>query len=94
MIINFTNNYHFQTRLKLNNKNIEVVDQIKILGTIFTNTLSGNENWYRIIKKVNATMQLLRRVWSLAQQTMRWSSYGTHIALVFWSSHVLFGTVD
>ena len=44
MIINFKHKYQFQTRLQLNNKNIEIVDQIKILGTIFTNTLSWNEN--------------------------------------------------
>ena len=28
MIINFTHRYQFQTRLQLNNKNIEIVDQI------------------------------------------------------------------
>ena len=33
MIINFTNNYQFQTRLQLNKQNIEVVDQIIFLGT-------------------------------------------------------------
>ena len=61
MIINFTHKYQFQTRLQLNNKNIKIVDQIKILGTIFTNTLSWNENCANIInnKKVNAMMQLL-----------------------------------
>ena len=64
MIINFTNNYQFQTRLQLNNQNIEVVDKIKILGTVLTNTLSWDENCTRIIKKVNARMLLLRKVWS------------------------------
>ena len=34
MITNFTNNYQFYTRLTLNSQNIEVVDKIKILGTI------------------------------------------------------------
>ena len=51
MIFNFTNKYQFQTRLKLNNHNIENVSSIKILGTIITNTLSWNENCSRIIKK-------------------------------------------
>ena len=64
MIINFTKNYQFQTRLQLNNQNIEVVDQMKILGTIITNTLSWDENCSRIIQKVNARMLLLRKVFS------------------------------
>jgi hypothetical protein len=64
MVINFTDNYQFQQRLTLNNQNIEVVDKIKILGTIIENNLSWNENCMAIIKKVNARMQLLRKVWS------------------------------
>ena len=64
MVINFTHNYQFQPRLTLNNQNIEVVDKIKILGTIIENSLSWNENCMAIIKKVNARMQLLRKVWS------------------------------
>ena len=34
------------------------------MGTILTNTLSWNENCSYLIKKVNARMQLLRKVWS------------------------------
>jgi hypothetical protein len=64
MVINFTKKYQFQPRLKLNGQNVEVVDKMKILGTILTNSLSWNENCSMIIKKVNARMQLLRRVWS------------------------------
>ena len=79
MIVYFTNNYRFQTRLKLNNMNIEVVDKIKILGTIFTNTLSWNENCDRIIKKVNARMQLLRKVWNFGstndEMVQLWKTY-------------------
>ena len=37
---------------------------MKILGTIFTDTLSWNENCSNIVRKVNARMQLLRKVWS------------------------------
>ena len=79
MIINFTNKYQFQTRLTLNNKNIETVDSMKILGTVFTNTLSWNENCARIIKKVNARMQLLRKVWSFGssceEMVNLWKTY-------------------
>ena len=51
MIINFTERYQFHTRLTLINKKLEVVDKIKILGTIIENNLSWNENCMAIIKK-------------------------------------------
>ena len=51
MVINFTKKYQFQTRLTLNGQNAEVVDKMKILGTILTNNLSWNENCSMIILK-------------------------------------------
>ena len=64
MIINFTDNHQFTTRLQLKGENIEVVDKMKILGTIIDNKLSWDENCSFLIKKVNARMQLLRGVQS------------------------------
>ena len=64
MIVNFTDKFQFHTRLQLKGKNVEIVEKTKILGTILTNTLSWNENCSYLIKKVNARMQLLRKVWS------------------------------
>ena len=37
MIVNFTEKYQFTSRMQLNNVNIDIVDEIKILGTIVTN---------------------------------------------------------
>ena len=37
MIFNFTDNYQFTTRLSLNQENIEVVTETKLLGTIIKN---------------------------------------------------------
>ena len=62
MIINFSKKKQFHTRLQLNNKNIEVVDSVKILGTVFNKELTWNENCSVIIRKVNARMQLLQKV--------------------------------
>ena len=62
MIINHTDNYQFSTRLQLKRGNIEIVDKMKILGTIVTNQLTWNENCDFLIKKVNARMALLRGV--------------------------------
>ena len=64
MIVNFTHNYQFHTRLKLKQQNVQIVEKIKVLGTILTNKLSWNENCENLIKKVNSRMQLLRKVWS------------------------------
>ena len=62
MIFNFTDNYQFTTRLQLKGKNIEVVDKMKILGTIVDSKLSWDENCSILIKKVNTRMQFLRGI--------------------------------
>ena len=64
MIINYTNNYQFSTRLSLNNMNIEVVDKMKILGTIITDKLTWNENCNELISKINKRMLLLKKILS------------------------------
>ena len=62
MLINFTKNYQFATRLKLNNSNIEQVREAKVLGTILSDDLLWNKNCANIIKKCHSRMQLLRVV--------------------------------
>ena len=69
MIFNYTNNYQFTTRLQLKGSNIEIVNQMKILGTLINNNLSWNDNCDMIIKKVNARMQLIRSVQSFGAST-------------------------
>ena len=64
MIINFTDMHQFHTRLQLKGQTIEIVPKMKILGTVVTDTLSWDENCAILVKKVNAWMQLLRKVWS------------------------------
>ena len=64
MIFNFTDNYQFSTRLNLKGTNIEIVDKMKILGTIINNQLSWDDNCNEIIKKVNSRMQLIRSLQS------------------------------
>ena len=62
MLFNFTNNYQFTTRLQLKGKNVEMVDKMKILGTVVTSNLSWDDNCRELIRKVNSRMQLLRGV--------------------------------
>ena len=64
MIINFTNNYQFTTRLSLNDSNIEIVDHMKILGTTITNDLKWDRNSDELISKANKRMLLLKKVQS------------------------------
>ena len=64
MVVNFTTNYQFTTRLSLNKQSIDVVDKTKILGTIINNKLNWNENCKNIISKVNKRMVFLRKILS------------------------------
>ena len=64
MIVNYTDNYQFHTRMKLKGQNVEIMDKIKFLGTVITDQISWNENCTLLIKKVSARMQLIRKVWS------------------------------
>ena len=62
MIFNFNDKYQFTTRLQLKGENVEIVDQMKILGTIVRSDLSWNSNCEYLIKKVNKMMQLVRNL--------------------------------
>ena len=69
MLFNFTDNYQFTTRLDLKGSNIEIVDKMKILGTIVDSGLSWDDNCSMLIKKVNARMQLIRSLQSFGAST-------------------------
>ena len=64
MIINFTTKYQFTARLKLNDTHLEIVDSMKILGTILNNKLDWNQNCKNLVSKVNKRMLLLRKMHS------------------------------
>ena len=59
MIFNFSKKYQFTTKLDVNNVNIEIVKEAKLLGTIITNDLSWNKNTKELIKNAFRRMQLL-----------------------------------
>ena len=75
MIFNFTDKHQFTTRLNLKGTNIEVVDKMKILGTIINNQLSWDENCNEIIKKVNSRMQLIRELKSFGASNQEMSHF-------------------
>ena len=84
MIINFTNNYKFTTKMELNNSSFEVVEKMKILGTTITDKLSWNENCNNIIQKVNQRMLLLKKMYSFGATKEEM----THLWIIFCSSMV------
>ena len=62
IIFNYTNNYQFTTRLRINDQPLEVIDSTRLLGTIISNDLKWDLNCESIVKKANARMELLRKV--------------------------------
>ena len=60
--INFSKNNTSPQNLKLNDKVIEPVDKIKLLGVFLTNDLKWSENTSNICKKVNQRLYLVRRL--------------------------------
>ena len=79
MVVNFTNNYQFTTRLNLNATNIDMVDHMKILGTTINNQLDWNMNCKNIISKVNKRMVFLRKILSFgasqSEMVHLWKTY-------------------
>ena len=62
MIFNFTKKYKFSTRLNLNNKNLEVVNSTRLLGTYITQDLRWDLNTSNLVKKASMRLQLLVKI--------------------------------
>ena len=60
MIINYTNNYQFNTRISLEGNILDCIDQIRLLGVEIRDDLSWKANTASITKKVFGRMSLLR----------------------------------
>ena len=59
MIINFSTNKQFITKIELDGEVLETVDEQKLLGTIITSNLSWERNTQNLIKGANCAMRLL-----------------------------------
>ena len=62
MIFNYTQNHQFTTRITMEDEQIEIVENTKLLGTHITNDLTWDLNTKHIVNKSNARMQLLRKI--------------------------------
>ena len=61
MLFNYTTNHQFPTRVTIDDVNIEVVEQAKLLGTHITNNFKWDINTAQIVKKSNSRVQLLQK---------------------------------
>ena len=51
MLFNYTNNYQFRTRLKLNDEVLETVTETKLIGTIITSDLKWDKILITLLRK-------------------------------------------
>ena len=79
MIFNYTKKYQFSTRLTLEGKVLEEVQDTQLLGTIITNDLKWKKNTSNIVLKANRRMELLRRISSFGAS---WEEL-THIYVLY-----------
>ena len=94
MIMNFTEKYNFHTRLQLKGQNIEIVEKIKILGTVVSNQLSWDDNCSILVKKKSMLgCSSWERSGALAPLKKRWSIHGKLFVEEYWSRHVFSGIV-
>ena len=69
MGFNFSKKRKFYTRLSLNNKNLETVKEIKLLGTIITDDLKWGKNTKYLVKRAYSRMELLRQMANFTKST-------------------------
>ena len=64
LIVNFTHNFQFTTRIFIQDSLIEILDQTKLLGTILSSDLTWRQNTSMLIKKSYARMEILRKLYA------------------------------
>ena len=62
MIFNFTHDYQFSTRILMEDKNIEQIQETKLLGVLINNKLNWDQNTKFLIQKANSKMRLLHKL--------------------------------
>ena len=66
MIMNFTNNYQFQTRLQLQGHLLEQVHQARLLGLVISEDLSWKANTNFLVKKAYKRMPILTNLFQFS----------------------------
>ena len=63
MVINFTDNYQFNSRLSINGKLLDQVSETRLLGVVISDDLSFNSNTDYIVKKAYKRMLMLHKLY-------------------------------
>ena len=63
MVVNFTKKFQFSTRIMLDDRLLEEVQECRLLGLTITNQLSWQKNTDNIVKKANTRMIILHRLY-------------------------------
>ena len=63
MIFNYTNNYQFATRIKINETILETLEQTKLLGVMISSDLTWRENTKMLIRKAYGRMEIIRKLY-------------------------------
>ena len=84
----------FGTRMKLENTNKELMEEMKIFGTVIFSYLNLNTKIKHIIKKVNKNMIFLKKIQSFGATLMKkWFFFRHYIVVQYSSNSMLFGHV-
>ena len=62
MIFNFTKNFQFSSRLKIEADVVEIIRETKLLGVIVNDRLDWDSNTTSLVKRANARMRLLHKL--------------------------------
>ena len=90
IIFNFSKKNQFTTRLVVNEEPLEVVDEVRLLGTAITKDLKWSKNTREIVKKAYRRMQLLHRAASFTSNTQDLKAiYLTYIRSILEQSAVV-----
>ena len=69
MVVNFTDNYQFNTRLSLDDNVLQHVSETRLLGVVFQDDLTWNSNTELIVKQAYKRMILLHRLYEFGLPT-------------------------
>ena len=61
MIFNFTN-YQFAARTEIENENLEIIKETKLLGVLVNDRLNWNSNTAYLVTRANARMRILHKL--------------------------------
>ena len=62
MVINFTDNYQFATRVNLNGTLLDTISETKLLGTVFSSDMKWHKNSQLLTQKGYHRMSILRNL--------------------------------